>query len=552
MAHAVRRSPASAIGAASDLVGVLVVVMDVGPTLQRYVDDFATRHEVELAIYDQLNAVVARPGLTREIPVETDPHLASAREGTLWVGRTSGEAASVASYVPIAGTQWVMRTSVANHEALASVRQLHTSVLLIASVLGCVLLGGAVGALRALRWRRRAEENLLESQERTRTILETAARAYLEVGRHGLVLDCNSEAEVMLSCSRHDVIGQRVQMFFEDGDIVVAHMEAILGAPPNGLRRATEEGRLRPAATREWSTDGAGDRSIITGLDVDIAMWVIDGGGKSTVGLLLQDITGRKRFAEERELVVKRQRRLVEELRQADKAKTDFVSTVSHELRTPLTSITGYLEMLRDGFGGELTDQQTSMLDVIERNSRRLLGLIEDLLTLARIESGNFKMNPIAVDVGGLVTGAVQTLLPSVHENSLQFEFTVAPDAGRITGDPHQLERVLLNLVSNSVKFTPPGGQVSVTAFRTDDIVQIVVADTGIGVPEEEQHHLFGRFFRASTAQERALQGTGLGLTIVKSIVDRHGGQIGVRSAPGAGTTVTLSFPSTAPATISL
>jgi signal transduction histidine kinase len=238
-----------------------------------------------------------------------------------------------------------------------------------------------------------------------------------------------------------------------------------------------------------------------------------------------------------------RERHMVGKLQELDNVKTEFVSSVSHELRTPLTSIVGYLELLNDGAAGQLDPEQTRMLDVIERNSRRLLSLIEDLLTLSRIESGAFKVSLAEVELPPLVEGVVESIRPNLDRHEIKLEVELAERLGMVRGDAAQLERVLTNLLTNAVKFTPGGGRVTLTARPVGKTVAISVSDTGIGIPLHEQPKLFSRFFRSSTAQEQAIQGTGLGLVIVKSIVEHHGGTIWFTSKPGTGTTFTVTLP---------
>ncbi len=235
-------------------------------------------------------------------------------------------------------------------------------------------------------------------------------------------------------------------------------------------------------------------------------------------------------------------------LRELDQTKSDFVSSVSHELRTPLTSITGYLEMLVEGEAGDLTGDQLQLLEVVERNSRRLLDLIEQLLTLSRIEAGNIRPGADPVDLVAVLGEVHRAVLPMLSERDLRFAIDVPADLGIVTGDAGQLERVVLNLVTNAIKFTPDGGTVAIVAAGADGRAQLSVSDTGIGIPQDEQEQLFTRFFRSSTARQHAIQGTGLGLAIVKSIVEGHGGSIEVDSAPGRGTTVTVELPLAVPA----
>ncbi len=237
------------------------------------------------------------------------------------------------------------------------------------------------------------------------------------------------------------------------------------------------------------------------------------------------------------------QQRVLEKLRQLDRDKSDFMSNVSHELRTPLTSIIGYLELLADGDGGELTEDQQALTNIVTRNSQRLLELIEDLLTLSRIEAGTFTSERTTIDLGTVVDNVVASLRPHFQSRPLGLDVSVGDRLGTILGDPGQLERVVLNLLGNSVKFTPPGGHVEVRVHNLTDCVEILVADSGIGIPIEEQSRLFERFFRSSTARERAIQGTGLGLSITKSIVERHGGHISVESGDGIGTTFRVRLP---------
>jgi signal transduction histidine kinase len=245
-------------------------------------------------------------------------------------------------------------------------------------------------------------------------------------------------------------------------------------------------------------------------------------------------------------LLYDRERTLVDRLLELDRTKTDFLSTVSHELRTPLTSITGYIELLRDEVA-TFHPSAVRMLDVIERNSYRLNALIEDLLVLSRIESGAVQVQRVPVDVASLVHNACADVEPGAVEAGLTLDVVDGPPATRVTGDPGQLDRVLLNLLSNAVKFTPPGGRVTVgwevqrqAAAQPEAVVTVV--DTGIGIPEAEHAQLASRFFRASNAMDAAIPGTGLGLTIVRGILELHGGSLTLRSTP-AGTEVSVRLP---------
>jgi signal transduction histidine kinase len=242
-----------------------------------------------------------------------------------------------------------------------------------------------------------------------------------------------------------------------------------------------------------------------------------------------------------------RERELVDRLRDLDQHKTDFIATVSHELRTPLTSVLGYLEVLTSGDQGPLTDRQLRSLRVIERNAERLGEMVADLLTLSRIESGTFSLEMSPVRVVDAVQRAASTLAPMASGVGLTIEVEVSDDLWT-TADPAQLQRVFVNLLGNAIKFSSPGGTIHISGHDDEpDIVAVAITDTGSGIPEAEQGALFEPFHRGSNAVANATQGPGLGLAVVRSIVEQHHGRVSLISEPGQGTTVTVRLPRTAP-----
>ena len=527
------RGPADPVTGQKPVLGVLVVSVDVTAVFQSYVDNFKAESGVSLTIVDQSNDVVSMPGFGPQVMKLDDPGFAKARLGQTDSHTASSQGRSIViAYQSVGTTNWAVGASVPRSSAFAAINEFRERVIIIALILGSVICV-ALGLLyRSVHPREQVDQALRFSEERNRKVVETVRQAVFELDTEMHVTDWNAQAEVTFGWTRDEIIGKPFLQTLVPADkreSLQSNIVAVVEEQGAPMRRFTLHNSL-------LSKSGLS-------VPVEIALWATDVVGQRRVNIFAQDISERVRLEEEREVVMKRQARLVEELRRADKAKTDFISTISHELRTPLTSIVGYLEMLNDGYGGELTANATSMLDVIDRNSRRLLGLIEDVLTLSRIESGAFaKGDDVAIDVAGLIQGAAQTFVPSARSKSLDLEVDAPRDAGFVRGDPNQLERVLLNLISNAVKFTPPEGRVSITSYDHEGKVVITVHDTGIGIPVEEQHKLFSRFFRASTAHDQAIQGTGLGLTIVKSIVERHGGTISVQSAVGSGTTVTVEL----------
>jgi two-component system, OmpR family, phosphate regulon sensor histidine kinase PhoR len=247
--------------------------------------------------------------------------------------------------------------------------------------------------------------------------------------------------------------------------------------------------------------------------------------------------------AVKRSRAIELERDLVERMRALDTERSEFVASVSHELRSPLTSILGYLELLQDGELGPLTEDQGSVIGVIERNGRRLLGLIEDLLAVSRVERGSFGVRFAPVDMHALLDAVCQTIAIRIREGGLALTVDLPDEPCHALGDPEQLERVVLNLATNAVKFTPPGGTVDIALRREGALVRVEVTDTGIGVAAADQEHIFERFYRATQDGKKPPSGTGLGLYIVQTVIETHGGSVEFESEPGIGTRVACLLP---------
>jgi signal transduction histidine kinase len=230
-----------------------------------------------------------------------------------------------------------------------------------------------------------------------------------------------------------------------------------------------------------------------------------------------------------------------EQLRELNQTKSDFVATVSHELRTPLTSIAAYAELLQDET--DLSPRQAGFVDAIVRNSIRLSSLTDDLLLLSGFTSREHQMEQLDVDLVDVIAQAREVILTLGSGRDVAVDFDLPDDSFLVTGDAAHLERIVFNLMSNAIKFSELGGTVTCRLSGTPTEVILEVCDTGIGIPPEEQEVLFTKFFRGSAAREHAIEGTGLGLHIVASIVKNHGGHISVDSGPGRGTTFTVRLP---------
>jgi len=232
----------------------------------------------------------------------------------------------------------------------------------------------------------------------------------------------------------------------------------------------------------------------------------------------------------------------ISELRKLEKIRQDFVANVSHELRTPLSSIKGYSETLLDG-GKIKPEERKEFLDIIYRESDRLAKLIDDLLDLSRIESGKMSMVFIPIEIAPVVKRSAGVLEKLAREKSIKIEADIPSDLPKVLADENRLSQVLLNLIDNSVKYTPDGGLVKISVLLQDKYLQVDIADTGIGIPQEDLPRIFERFYRVDKARSRQFGGTGLGLSIVKHIVQGHGGQVWVKSEVGRGSTFSFTIP---------
>jgi len=247
---------------------------------------------------------------------------------------------------------------------------------------------------------------------------------------------------------------------------------------------------------------------------------------------IIKDLTAQKRMEE----AEKRQRALEERnryLRELDKEKSAFVSSVSHELRTPLTNIHGYSALLAEEDSGRLTEEQRSYISIIRSETERLTKLINDLLDQSRMERGKFKINPVFFDLRDLVEKC--SCSAAAERKGLYVRWEFADDVPKVYGDPARIAQVLLNLISNAIKFTEKGGVTIKVWRKSRSFVQVDVIDTGPGISEEDQKRLFKPFSQLPQPDGHKRSGSGLGLAISKGIIKLHGGQIGVSSKLGSG-----------------
>jgi PAS domain S-box-containing protein len=233
-------------------------------------------------------------------------------------------------------------------------------------------------------------------------------------------------------------------------------------------------------------------------------------------------------------------------LKKLDRMKSEFVSRVSHEIRGPMNSVLMQLQVILDGLAGEVTDKQQEILLRASEKIRNLAQMSTELLDLSRIESGLICQEMETVDLSSLLREQIEFQRPRAESASIRLELEIPDRLPPVTGHYRNLEEVFSNLIGNAIKYTPAGGGVKVTAASGLETLTVKVADTGIGIAEEDQKLLFQRFYRVRNEQTRYIQGTGLGLALVKKIVESHNGCVEVESRPGRGTTFSVSLPNTA------
>jgi two-component system sensor histidine kinase VicK len=232
----------------------------------------------------------------------------------------------------------------------------------------------------------------------------------------------------------------------------------------------------------------------------------------------------------------------VTEQEKLDKMRKEFVANVSHELRTPLTTIKSYTETLLDG-AMESKECTVNFLQVINSESDRMTRLVKDLLQLSKLDYDKMEWNMNRLNVLNIIGDCIVKLEISAKQKNQTLSFEAPLELCEINGDKDRIEQVILNIIGNAIKYTPENGCVKVTADKLEDYIEIRIADTGMGIPQEDIPRLFERFYRVDKARSRAMGGTGLGLSIAKNIVEAHRGSISVESEYGKGTEVIINFP---------
>lgn len=353
---------------------------------------------------------------------------------------------------------------------------------------------------------------------RHHTLLNTLSDALITIDRRGYVLTFNQAAEAVFGYSANEVIGQKVNMLMPEPHSV---------EHDKYMNRYINTGRKRIVGTDREVMAQRKDGSLFP---IELAVSEMRQDGELQFTGLIKDITERKR---------------------TDRLKNEFISTVSHELRTPLTSIRGALGLITSGICGELPEKMAGLLNIASNNTERLLLLINDILDIEKIESGNLRFDFKRIELGGLVDRAITDCKGYAAEHGINYRFSHPERPLNVSADADRIVQVLNNLLSNAAKFSPENGTVEVELSEHQGFARISIQDYGPGIPKGFLPRLFDKFSQVDGSDKRVTGGTGLGLSIAKAIVDKHQGKISVETEETIGTTFHVDLPLQAMADIS-
>jgi PAS domain S-box-containing protein len=370
--------------------------------------------------------------------------------------------------------------------------------------------------VKARRDRRR------ETASHMRAVLDTALDAVISMDATGRVTFWNPRAEQIFGWSREEAVGRPV------ADLIIP--PRMRAAHASGLAHYLRTGEGRLLDRRMEMTAVRRDGSEVP---VELALVAVREGDYHTFSAFLRDITERRRAEAERDGLLMAAEKARAEAEAASRAKDEFLATLSHELRTPLTSIVGWVYLLRSG---RLDPAVVARgLETIDRNAMLQAQLVSDILDMSRIMAARFRLNVRPLELAPVVATAIDSLVPAAAAKGIRLQPILDPSVGIVSGDADRLQQVVWNLLSNAIKFTPPGGRVVVRLARVDGHAEISVEDTGPGIRPEVLPHVFELFRQGDSSNTRAYGGLGLGLAVVRQLVELHGGTVHATSA-GEGT----------------
>lgn len=381
--------------------------------------------------------------------------------------------------------------------------------------------------------RRNAEQKLRQQREWLQVTLSSIGDAVIATDFSGEVSFINPTAEALTGWTTAEATGKKFDEVFRiinedtgepvESPFAIVRREGNIVGLANHTILLTKDGRQIPIE--------------------DSGAPIRDPDGK-IIGVIVvfHDTSERRQADQEREQLLKREQLARKEAEQADRLKDEFLATVSHELRTPLSAILGWSAMLNLGDLDSETTQNA--LTVIQRNARAQAAIIDDILDVSRIITGKLNIDSRIVDIAPIVHTAIDTLHPAATAKGIKLAVTLEQTQGYVAGDPDRLQQIVWNLVSNAIKFTPKGGRVAVRLTQVDSHLEFSVSDTGIGISKPFLPHVFERFRQADSSTTRSHGGLGLGLSIVRHLVELHGGSVLAESeGPGSGSVFTVRLP---------
>ena len=412
------------------------------------------------------------------------------------------------------GRQWRLDAS-PTQRYLASHRQENAWFILIGGMLLTSLVGsfvmvlsGRSESLRSLVAER--TQDLAKSEKHVRAIVDNAIDGIITINDRGIIQSANPGTENIFGYSCEEIIGQNVSMLTPE-----PHRSVHDGYLSNYL----ETGNAKIIGI---GREVEGERKDGTKVALDLSVSEFFVGDDHLFLGMVRDISERKEI---------------------DRMKSEFVSTVSHELRTPLTSIKGSLGMIAAGALGELPKKARGMMDIAYKNTERLINLVNDILDMEKLESGSMEFHFDEVDLAGLVKQSIEDNKGYAKQHDVTFVLKDFIPAAKVKADANRITQVIANLLSNAAKFSPQGGKVEVSVINHDDALRVCVTDHGPGIPQDFRDKIFGKFAQADSSDTRQKGGTGLGLNISRSIVEKHGGRIGFHTETGVGTTFHFDLP---------
>lgn len=510
------------------VLGVVALGYRMG-AIKAFSEQLADVQGVRLTITDQAGHLLAGTGSEAAgLPVADDRRVAAALTGRSGTVEGQGEdGASLSSYRPVGGSRWAVVAEISDDVALAGQRRQSARLISAAVLLGQVLLGGMLLAVRAHNRRREAEAVLGEREEHLRGVLEAAGDAFVSVDADGRVTAWNSAATTVFGHNRETVLGADL------ADLVI---------PPEA----------RPALRSHTSVVGVvvdepepqrGRRVEVEAMHADghrfpaeVTLWQSTTPGAPSWNAFVRDVSERTR--QQNEVAEARDAAL-----QASRLKSEFVANMSHEIRTPMNGVLGMTSLLRST---SLDPVQRDYADTIASSAEALLTVIDDILNFSKIEAGLLELEAVDFELRRLVEEVSALMAPAAHGRGTELVVLVDPGVPAAAhGDPHRLRQVLTNLVGNAVKYTDRGEVVvSVAPGEVDPThVRIAVQDTGIGISPDQQGRLFEAFQQADASTTRRFGGTGLGLTISRQLVELMGGSLHVQSELGHGSTFFFELP---------